>query len=201
MANPPTGLKEKEISILPEKKVPAIMGQRWLTIYPIMITGTTPRLSIRKKRYTFGVAVSQRIRDIPNDRFGEIAYMEALSMGEVLDDVQYLIESETFQSTFKTALDAIKILPINTNPPYDPSTPPVGLPPRYQLSDTFIHLNTSLDPEHLYPSDFLTRSGNDKEQLYDKIAGYRMSITFDSPEIQETFPLFQCKPPIDVVLP
>ena len=86
-ANPPPGVKTTEISVLPEGKVPAIMGQRWLTVHGTKIEGLTPRKSIRKRMMLFGVSLSQRVRDIPNDRFGEIAYLESLSMTEALDEI------------------------------------------------------------------------------------------------------------------
>lgn len=174
------------------------MGQRWLTIHPTILEGVSRRLSIRKRRILFGISLSQRVRDIPNDRYGTIAYTEALSMITALEELIPFIESNIFFTTFKTALDAIPILPSNTNPPYDPLSPPVGLPPRYQLTDSFVFVSMNLDPKHLYPSNFLTRSGNDKEQLYDKLAGYQMTAVFESPEFQETYPPLQCKPPLQL---
>lgn len=171
------------------------MGQRWLTVHAKDILGTSPSLSIRKRAITFGVSISQRVRDTPNDRFGTIAYTDTYSMSEVIDYLIPTIESATFHAVFKAALDNIPILPANTTPPYTLDSIPLGLPPRFMLSDTFIFRSANLDPIHLYPSDFLTRSGNDKEQLYDKVAGYRMTAIFDSPEIQETYPPLQCKPP------
>jgi len=171
------------------------MGQRWLTIHPTLMEGVTRRASIRKRRILFGISLSQRIRDIPNDKFGTIAYTETLSMVDALEELIPIIESNTFFNIFKSTLDLIPILPANTDPPYDPLIPPSGLPPRYQLSDSFVFVSMNLDPKHLYPSDFLTRSGNDKEQLYDKLAGYQMTAVFESPEFQETYPPLQCKPP------
>lgn len=166
------------------------MGQRWLTVHGTKIEGLTSRKSIRKRMMLFGVSLSQRVRDIPNDRFGEIAYLEALSMTEALDEVIPLIESEAMMQLFQTALNTIKIPIANADDNYDISS----LPPRYYLSDSFRFLSMNLDPQHLYPSDFLTRSGNDKEQLYDKVAGYRMTVVFESPEWQEAYPPLQCKP-------
>lgn len=174
------------------------MGQRWLTIHPTMIEGVTRRASIRKHRILFGISLSQRIRDIPNDQFGTIAYTETLSMVDALEELIPVIESNAFFDIFKAALDLIPILPINTSPPYDPFFDTTGLPPRYQLSDSFVFVSLNLDPKHLYPSDFLTRSGNDKEQLYDKVAGYQMTAVFESPEFQETYPPLQCKPPYEL---
>jgi hypothetical protein len=113
-------------------------------------------------------------------------------MTEVLDEVIPLIESEDFFQEFKDALDVIKI---SSSLVADDNTAP--LPPRYQLTDSFRFLSMNLDPIHLYPSDFYTRSGNDKEQLYDKIAGYRFTAVFESPEYQETYSPIQCKPLYD----
>lgn len=107
--NPPPGIKPAEISVLPEGKVPASTGQRWLTIHPTTLTGLTPKKSIRKRTITFGISISQRVRDIPNDRFGEIAYLETLSMSEALEYIIPSIESESFFQIFRIALDEIKI--------------------------------------------------------------------------------------------
>lgn len=175
------------------------MGQRWLTLSGKRIIGTTPDLEIRKRRLEFVVYLSQRVRDQPNDRLGEIAYLESLAdgtksaMAAVIEYCIEYIESETFTALFKTELDTIPIPPTATTPPYDPSSPPAGLPPKYQLSDAFQFLDANLDPVHLYPSDFLTRAGNDKEELYAKIAGYRMSATFNTPEYQETYSRINCR--------
>lgn len=169
------------------------MGQRWLTIHGTNINGTTPKLSVRKKVILFGISLSQRVRDIPNDRFGEIVYMEDLSMAAALEELIPRIESEDFFQRFRTALDKVKVLPIHLT---NPENTAAGVP-RYMLSDSFRFISLNLDPQHLYPSDFLTRSGNDKEQLYDKVAGYRMTLVFESAEYQETYPPLQCKPIYD----
>ncbi len=174
------------------------MGQRHMTISLEKDMGTTPRLQIRKRRIEFSISLSQRVRDIPNDRFDTIAYMENYSMVDALEPLIARVESESFFQKFKVLLDRVPILPINTTPPYDLNNPPLGLPPRYQLTDTFQFLSFNLDPKHLYPSDFLTRAGNDKEQLYDKIAGYQMTLVFNSPEYQETYSPLQCKPPYEI---
>ena len=168
------------------------MGQRWITVHGTTITGLTPRKSIRKRAITFGISLIQRVRDIPNDRFGEIAYLDDLSMTEALEETIPLIESESFFQIFRDALDEIEIPSYAVSPGYTGS-----LPPRYQLTDSFRFLTMNLDPQHLYPSDFHTRSGNDKEQLYDKIAGYRFTAVFESPEFQETYSPLQCKPLYD----
>lgn len=192
IANPPPGIKPIEISVIPEGRVPPSAGQRWLTVHGTTMTGLTPRKAIRKRAITFGISLTQRVRDIPNDRFGEIAYLEALSMTEALDEVIPLIESEDFFQVFKESLDEIKI-PSSLVASDNTAT----IPPRYQLTDSFRFLTMNLDPQHLYPSDFHTRSGNDKEQLYDKIAGFRLTAVFESPEFQETYSPIQCKPLYD----
>ena len=151
--------------ILPEARIPADSGQRTLTIHPDKKTGVTPEWTLRKKVITFGVSLSQRIRDIPNDRFDEVTYMESMNMTALADQLE---------------LD-------------HPADEPI-----YQLSDSFRYLSTNFDPKHLYPSDYLTRnSKNDKEQLYDKLAGYRMTALFESPEIQRTSPLYACRGLLD----
>lgn len=165
--------------ILPEAKVPADSGQKTLTIHPEKNTGVSPELSIRKKVITFGVSLSLRIRDIPNDQFGEVAYMEQLAMSSILEQIEDIVESEDMMDAFIAQLE---------------SDHPSGDESIYQISDTFRHLNTNFDPRHLYPSDYLTRnSKNDKQQLYDKIAGIRMTALFESPEIQRTSPLYMCR--------
>jgi hypothetical protein len=67
-----------------------------------------------------------------------------------------------------------------------------AISPIYQLSNSFIFESMNLDPIHLYPSDFETRAGNDKEELYDKIAGYRMTAMFASPEYQLSVNPLEC---------
>lgn len=164
--------------ILPEAKIPANHGQRTLTIHPDKKTGVTPEWTLRKKVITFGVSLSQRIRDIPNDRFDEVTYLEEMNMSSVLEAIEHIIESEDMMDAFAAQLEV--------DHPADESV--------YQLSDTFRYLDTNFDPKHLYPSDYLTRnSKNDKEQLYDKIAGFRMTAKFESPEVQLTSPLYACR--------
>lgn len=134
---------------------------------------------IRKRVITFGLTLTQRVRDIPNDEFDEIAYLESASMSDVLDVLIPVIESEAAFQEFKTNLDTLLI----------PST----VIPLYQLTDAFRFMSMNLDPKHLYPSDFGTRSGNDKKQLYDKIAGYSMTAMFESPVFQLTDSTIQCR--------
>lgn len=161
------------MKILPEGKFPASWGQRSLAIHPKDYRGLTPRLSIRKKIITFQLTLVQRIRDIPNDNFEEIAYMDALSMSDILEATIPIVENETMFRLFQANLERES-------------------PGKYSLSDTFRFITMTLDPRHLYPSDFLTRSGNDKEQLYDKVAGYSMTATFESPAFQLNDTGIQC---------
>lgn len=169
------GIKVEEIAILPEGKVPASMGQRFLTIHPTTLIGTTPELAIRRRVIDFGITISQRTRDTPNDRFGEIAYLEDLAMATVLEQIIPLIESEYCTQQFKNSLSEI-----------------VG-PLRYTIATDFKFRSMNLDPRHLYPNDFLTRNNkNDKEQLYDKVAGYSMTAIFESPQIQAKYSPIQC---------
>jgi len=196
--SPPPGVKKEEVSILYEHKIPATAGARWITISLNREDATSINRLTRRRRIEFDISLSQRVRDIPNDRMDEILYMESLSMVDAMEPLIARIESETFFGKFKTLLGRIPILPQNVNPPYEPDNPPLGLPPRYQLSDSFQFLTMNLDPRHLYPSDFLTRAGNDKEQLYDKVAGLQITLTFNSPEYQETYPSLQCKPPYEL---
>lgn len=149
-----------------------------MTIHPDKKIGVTPEQTLRRKVITFGISYSLRVRDIPNDKFDQVAYMEELAMSSSLEIVEDLIESEEMMELFELQLE--------TDHPADE--------PIYQLSDTFRYISTNYDPLHLYPSDYLTRNNkNDKEQLYDKIAGIRMTALFDSPEIQRTSPLYACR--------
>jgi hypothetical protein len=158
--------------------VPHSFGQRCLTIHLTQLHGLGQALSIRRRVITFGITLSQRIRDIPNDRYGDIAYMDTLSMASVLEDIIPLIESEDAFWELKAKADLI-LLP-------DESI-------KYMWENTFKFLDMNLDPKHLYPSDFGTRSGNDKEQLYSKIAGYSMTAVFDSPVFQLVNSTIQCR--------
>lgn len=113
-------------------------------------------------------------------------------MVEAMEPIIPLIESEAFTAKFKIALSAIKIPPNKVVGGYDPLDPPVGLPERYNIHDAFKFLSMNLDPIHLFPSDYLTRSGNDKEQLYDKVAGYRITAVFESPLYSESYSPLVC---------
>jgi hypothetical protein len=161
------------VKILPEGKFPHSWGQRALIIHPKDRRGLTPRLAVRKNVITFQCTLVQRIRDIPNDNFDEIAYMEGISMSDTLDEIIPIIENESLFYLFKSNLETAN-------------------PGKYFLSDTFRFVSMNLDPKHLYPSDFGTRSGNDKEQLYSKVAGYSMTATFESPVFQLVNTGIQC---------
>lgn len=179
VANAPDGLKPSVIKILPEGKVPHSWGQRCLTIHPTNLLGLTPKLLVRKRSITFAITLTQRVRDIPNDDFEGIAYLDETSMACVLEALIPTIESDALFAELKTAVDSIVI----------PST----VIPMYQWENSFRFLSMNLDPRHLYPSDFGTRSGNDKEQLYDKIAGYSMTAVFESPVYFTTNSTLQCR--------
>ena len=73
--------------ILPEAKVPADSGQKTLTIHPDKKMGVTPEQTLRRKVITFGVSLSLRTRDIPNDRYDQVAYMEELAMSSILEKI------------------------------------------------------------------------------------------------------------------
>lgn len=196
--NLPRGIKDREVSILPEGRVPHSMGERWLTIHPVRYNGLTPNKQIRKKSLEFGISLTQRVRKDPNDRFGNVAYLDDDSMTNILEHYIPVLESNAALSALTTVMNEIKIPPENTNPPYDPELPPADLPPKYSITETFAFLDLNVDPRHLYPSDFGTRSGNDKEQLYDKIAGYRMTLLMSSPIFQLNWNPIECKPPYDI---
>lgn len=175
------------------------MGQRFVSVHATRMEGVTPNKSIRKRTITFGVSLIQRTRDIPNDRYGYLAYYEELSCSNLLEDIIPLIESSAFFNIFITEVNKIKIPPSQVQGSYDPRDPPAGLPARYQFTEAaFKYISTNLDPIQLYPSDFLTRSGNDKEQLYDKVAGWRFTSLFESPPYMEWSSPIQCKPPFIV---
>lgn len=192
--NLPLGITDKEVSILPEGKVPASMGERHITIHPIALEGRNPAKQSRPRNYIFEVSVTSRMRKDPNDRFQEEAYIKEDSMANVMEELIGLVESNYMYTVFKTALDLIPIEPRYVDPPYDLDNIPIGLPSRYSVTGSFVFNSQNLDPKHLYPSDFLTRSGNDKEQLYDKIAGYQLSARFTSPSLYRTYNGIECKP-------
>ena len=151
------------------------MGQRFVTIHPTTLTGTTSEKAIRRNVIDFGITITQRVRDVPNDRFGELAYLEELSMSFVLEQTIPLIESEYTTQLFKTSLSEI-----------------VG-PIQYTIATDFKFRSINLDPKHMYPSDFATRNNrDDKAQLYAKVAGYSMTAVFESPQIQAKLSPIQC---------
>lgn len=172
------------------------MGQRHLIIHGKSIHPITPQASIRKRVIEFGITVVQRIRDHPNDRYGEIAYLEQFAMSDLLDAIIPIIESEETTSAFDLSLSEV-IGPEYVENGYDPEEIPPNLPRRYTISNTFIFRSANLDPIHLYPSEFVTRTGNRNDQIEQKLAGYSMTAIFDSPEIQENYSPIQCKPLFD----
>lgn len=119
----------------------------------------------RKRKLMFSVSLIQRIRNIPNDRFDTIAYMDAASMSDVLEMSMETIEQQGTMQLLKSEL-----LLLNT---------------KYSVTEQFLMVNGTLDPVHLYPSFF---GGNTEDDITNKIAGYKMTFNFTSPLISATYP-------------
>jgi len=146
--------------------VPFSYGQRWLVIYPTSIRDSSIiEGDFRKRRVAFSISLIQRIRDIPNDRFDSIAYMDQISMSDILEMSMEVIEQQATMQLLREEL-----LLINT---------------KYSVTEQFLMLNGGLDPVHLYPSFF---GGNTEDDITNKIAGYKMTFNFMSPLISAAYP-------------
>jgi hypothetical protein len=171
------GIKGDQIGILPEGKVPASVGQRFLTIHAEQLV-TTYQGEWPARSLNFAISIIQRIRDIPNDRFG-IIYTDPNGMAATHEAVTDAIVSLNM-------LDVIDELNSVDTPEGEPAT--------YIISKNFRHTRTNLDPLHLYPSFFLTKPikgraspsevVSETDQLDDKIAGFRTVSYFASPIIR-----------------
>ena len=173
-------------------------GERWVSIHARHTLATSPQHQIRRRYIELAVTLNQRCRNTPNDRWGYLAYLEEhnSSMSMIMDDIIPRIESLVYNANLEIILSDILIPPECVEGGYDPQSPPDNIPPRYQLLESipqFIQAN--FDPVHLYPSDFWTRGlhetdsrqVNDKEQLYDKLAGFQMTAVFNSPTFWEPY--------------
>jgi hypothetical protein len=150
--------------ILPEMKCPSSAGQKFITISPTRLlkfssTESWPRVVIH-----FNVALSQRIRNIPNDRFGTI-YTDDQEMTDIHNAIVNIIES----------LEMLEALRALVSP--QPTIEDASIVTLYGITRRFVHHMTTLDPIHLYPSDF----GTNTPGLDAKIVGYRTYSTFSSP--------------------
>lgn len=156
------GVTHIEKGILPEGRIPASYGQQFLCVSPEQVYDVTGDTSgtIRRRQVRFIVTLVKRIRNYPNDRFGEVAYTEQNSMVETLDTVVDVIENYLTFTTLRSALISAGV--------------------SYGLSGTFTFATGTVDPIHLYPSFFLAASETGDDST-DKIAGYRMPYYFTSP--------------------
>lgn len=108
-------------------------------------------------------------------------------MSCLLESVIDIILNGSFYTLVEAAFPLLP--PSRVDGGYDENSPPATIPKQYEFTETLFSLmSASLDPEHVYGSDFWTRgitqdgeNVNDKAQLYDKLAGYRMTAKFASP--------------------
>ena len=147
------GIRPADISILPEGKVPAIAGQRFITAHAESITTLNPIENWRKRQLRFNVTVIRRIRDIPADRF-DLIYTKENELSNTHEILMTLIESLAMFTSLVNAFAA----------------------QNYSITGTFTHKYTQLNPIHLYPGFF-----NSSDESVDKIAGYRTYSSFTSP--------------------
>ena len=124
--NLPAGIKAADVVCLPEGRVPATVGQRMIVVHPHRMTTLNPHEGFRMRRIEFDISVIRRIRDIPADRF-DVIYTQDDEMANTHEVLLPLIESIAFLSEIVTLL------------------------PTYSVTRNFAHLNTNLDPIHLYP--------------------------------------------------
>ena len=196
-------VKTEEIGILPERKVPASSGQQFITISAEKLTAITPYKLTRKMVVEFTVSVSRRMRDQPNDRFEMEAWTDPDAMVEIHENIDLLLESNLALTVLETmSNDPLYQLPDDyTEDPILPGNRP-SIWAIHGNSFSFHSLNT--DPEHLYPSDYLTRGTKkvrgvvspkkEKDEIYEKIAGYRMTAHYEAPAISRLFNPMECRP-------
>jgi len=152
------GIQSEEILVLPEGRVPASMGQRWITVSPTSVR-TVTQDNFRPEVVGFQVVLVQRIRDTPNDRFG-IIYGDPAEMHDIHNSIKNLIQSLAMLRELEVYLNAKENSPRTVN-----------------YSRQFNHLITILDPIHLYPGYFLSKPSSDSA----KIAGFKTYSSFTSP--------------------
>lgn len=166
-STPVTGIQHVEMGILPEGRIPASWGQRFLSVHAESVnTVAVTASNLRTRRVRFVTTLVQRLRDTPNDRFGGKAYTDVYSMSEILEIVSEVVENVSTLYRFQQYL-------------IDESLP-------YQATGTFELESGVVDPIHLYPSFFTHISSEDTETESDKIAGYRMPFYFVSPRVHKT---------------
>ena len=178
------GIHQESVYTLPEGQVPATVGQTCIVVHPEELITINPKEQVRKRRLRFQVSVVTRIRDIPNDRFDRIYYDKA-QLASLHESIVDLIESyDMFQL----------LLSINTTDKLSDQfmlnidTPAGSRPVKYSVTRTFEHYTTLLNPIHLWPSYFHSKSTKTKGDTHPstishdhKIAGYRTYSSFLSP--------------------
>lgn len=145
-------------------KCPSSAGQKFITISPTRLLKHNSGESWPRVVIHFNVALNQRIRNMPNDRFGNI-YTDDQEMTDIHNAIVNIIES----------LDMLNALKALASP--QPTIEDPTLVPLYGITRRFVHYMTTLDPLHLYPSDY----GTSTPGLDSKIVGYRTYSSFSSP--------------------
>lgn len=173
-------LKEKEIEVLPEGRVPASAGQLFLSLSPTGLRRINVGDFSKKYRLNFRINLICRIRDIPNDEFGEV-YLDKLNYTGILEQVQTYVESlDMLQYLIEQATTELVPNYLETD----------STRQRWSVSGQFIHYSTILEPIHLYPGFFLTKSAKNDS----KIAGYKFYSSFASPILTDLYNTSSCSP-------
>lgn len=195
-------VKEEEIGILPERKVPASSGQHFITISAGHLIGASPRQQLRKHIVEFSISISRRMRDQPNDRFELEAYDNPDAMVYWHENILALIESITALEYLEAQAATHRLTDEQVT---DPLLPEVDRPSIWNIHGNFFSFhNLNTDPEHLYGSDYLTRGKKKvrgetrnitaKDETYAKIAGYRMTAYYEAPAISLVYSPLECRP-------
>ena len=173
-ANRPSKLAVNSIDVAPEEMAYPTSGQYSLRVSPNFITTHSPESMIRIKSIEFAIAVIGRVRDLPEDRFGNIYLEETHSLSDMLEFAINVIETTTVGLAWQTALNAK-----SSN--------------QYELRESApVLLSATYDPIHLYSSDFFTRKLNsqgnidEKMEEREKISGFKLNARFRSPKFSLT---------------
>lgn len=166
------GIKREEIQILPEGRVPASAGERYLVISPTAIVTNNPERNLRSKTIGFRVNLIQRTRAIPEDRLG-IIYTDDSYAHEIHSVIDAAIES---LDMFRVLITLVKQTEANIKQV------------RYSLSKTFTHKVTILSPIKLYPGYFHSTNSD----LDSKLAGYKTYSAFTSPSFTPSVNPLSC---------
>lgn len=156
------GIKREEIDILPEGRVPASMGERFITISPEADITTGLNADYRGSYITFRVYLIHRMRATPNDRQGNMYHLH-----NEMHDTQQTIKDAIQSLDMFTILSELITNTESSNP----------LQERFSIARAFIHRMTTLNPSHLYPGFFLSKHS----EADSKVAGFRTYQSFQSP--------------------